>query len=128
MRLVLSTAPAKYAPYQESANSRRRTITHQSTGLRPAVRRFHRQRPFARISDQRLLGMGRRFLRRLVQSPGGALWPVAQGFGGPRGGLVGVAGGAGIWGFIFVGRGGGGGSKRIGGDPYVPQGRPGFSA
>src|ERR1700735_5551386 len=44
--------------------------------------------------------------RELLYSPGGALGPVAQGCCGPSGGLVGMAGCAGVGDFILVRHGG----------------------
>jgi hypothetical protein len=38
----------------------------------------------------------------LVETPGRALGPVAQGFGGPGGGFIRVTGRAGIWDFVLV--------------------------
>ena len=38
----------------------------------------------------------------LVETPGRALRPVAQGFGGPGGGFIRVTGRAGIWDFVLV--------------------------
>lgn len=42
-------------------------------------------------------------LGRLVHAPRGSFWPVAEGLGGPGGGFVGMAGGARIGNFVFVG-------------------------
>ena len=38
----------------------------------------------------------------LVETPGRALRPVAQGFGGPGGGFIRMTGRAGIWDFVLV--------------------------
>jgi hypothetical protein len=46
------------------------------------------------------------FLHSSLNPPWRTLRPVAESFGGPRGGLVGMAGGAGIGDFVFVGHGG----------------------
>src|ERR1700731_3016452 len=58
----------------------------------------------------------------LLQSPRRTLWPVAHGFGGPGGGFVGVAGGARVGDFVFVGHVRRDEGERVGADFHVGDG------
>src|ERR1700739_909898 len=61
-------------------------------------------------------------MEKLVGAPGGALGPVKQNLSGPSGGFVGMAGGAGIGDFIFVGHGGSDEGKSVSANRDVGEG------
>ena len=58
-------------------------------------------------------------LRGSLDAPRGIFWPAAQGFCGPNRGLVGVALGAGVWNFVFVGHRGSNDRKSMGADKDI---------